>query len=303
MDFRGKPLPEAVVETSLPGLTRKSGKVRDIYDVGDGLLIVASDRISAYDSILATGIPLKGRVLTGLSLFWFDYLADVTPNHFITSDLDEIGNGTLEAGEIFAGRSMLVRKARVIPIECVVRGYIAGSGWRSYKASGEVCGIEIPGALRQSDKLGEPIFTPSTKAEEGHDENISFEETVNTVGAEVAREIRDKSLAIYKKAADYAAERGVIIADTKFEFGVCDAGIILIDEVLTPDSSRFWPADDYEPGRSQKSFDKQYVRDYLDESGWDHRPPAPPLPDEVVIGTLDKYVEAYERLSGETFTF
>jgi len=301
LQFRGKDLPEAVIETDVPFWAKSSGKVRDIYDTGENLLIVATDRISAYDSVLGSGIPCKGRVLTGLSLFWFDFLEDVTENHLVETDLSKIDQRLPERADILEGRTMLVTKAQVIPVECVVRGYLAGSGWRSYRASREVCGISLPPGLKESDQLPEPIFTPATKAESGHDENISFERMAKTVGAETARELRDRSIAIYEKASRYARERGVIIADTKFEFGTVDGRVILIDEVLTPDSSRFWPADDYEPGRSQKSFDKQYVRDYLDESGWDHSPPAPGLPGEVVLRTLERYVEAYERLTGRTF--
>jgi len=301
MQFRGSTLPEAISETDIPFWPKKSGKVRDIYDTGENLLIVATDRISAYDGILGSGIPCKGRVLTALSLFWFDFLKDVIENHLIETDLAKIDERLLDHADALEGRTMLVRKADVIPIECVVRGYLAGSGWRSYRETGEVCGIELPDGLEESDRLGEPIFTPATKAQSGHDENISFESMAETAGAETAGELRDRSIAIYEKASRYAREKGVIIADTKFEFGKVDGAIILIDEVLTPDSSRFWPADDYAPGRSQKSFDKQYVRDYLDESGWDHSPPAPALPDEVVVKTLDKYVEAYERLTLEAF--
>lgn len=301
MRFRGRQLPPAVTSTNIPFWPRRSGKVRDVYDTGENLLIVATDRISAYDSILGSGIPGKGRLLTALSLFWFEFLKDVTPNHLVTTDVVKADKRLLPFSEVAAGRSMLVKKAKVLPIECVVRGYLSGSGWKGYKESGAVCGIKLPAGLVESDKLPEPIFTPATKAETGHDENISFEQAANAIGREAAATLRDSSKAIYQKAADYAATRGIIIADTKFEFGVADEGIILIDEVLTPDSSRFWPADDYAPGRGQKSYDKQYVRDYLDEIGWDHQPPAPALPDEIVTRTLEKYVEAYERLSGEKF--
>ncbi len=303
MKFRNRQLPPAVTETSVPLWPRASGKVRDIYDAGDTLLIVASDRISAYDSVLASPIPCKGRVLTTLSLFWFDFLSDITPNHLITADVVAHDSRLSEYTADLVGRSMFVKKAKVIPVECVVRGYLSGSGWRSYRDTGEVCGIQLPDGLTESDKLPEPIFTPATKAASGHDENISFEETVSTIGAELAETILDRSLAIYSKASDYAATKGIIIADTKFEFGVVDGQVILIDEVLTPDSSRFWPADDYAPGRSQKSFDKQFVRDHLDETGWDHNPPAPALPDDVVVRTLEKYVDAFEQLTGKTFDF
>lgn len=301
MQFRGSTLSDAITETDIPFWPKKSGKVRDIYDTGENLLIVATDRISAYDSILGNGIPCKGRVLTQLSLFWFDFLKDITENHVIETDLAKIDKRLLDHADALEGRTMLVRKADVIPIECVMRGYLAGSGWRSYAKTGEVCGIVLPDGLKESDRLPELLFTPATKAESGHDENIPFERMVEIAGAETASGLRHRSIGIYEKASRYARNKGVIIADTKFEFGMVDGGITLIDEVLTPDSSRFWPADDYEPGRSQKSFDKQYVRDYLDESGWDHSPPAPALPDEVVVKTLEKYVEAYERLTLEAF--
>ncbi len=301
MKLKGATLPAAVTSTGIPFWPKRSGKVRDVYDTGKHLLIVASDRISAYDSVLANGIPCKGRVLTSLSLFWFDFLKDVAPNHLVTSDVTAADGRLKEYAAILAGRSMLVKKARVLPVECIVRGYLSGSGWRSYKKTGAVCGIKLPDKLVESDKLPEPLFTPTTKAEEGHDEDISFAETVNRIGREAAETIRDRSIEVYTKASEYARTRGIIIADTKFEFGLIDGEITLIDEVLTPDSSRFWPADDYEPGRGQKAFDKQYVRDYLDKSGWDHQPPAPALPEEVVVRTLERYIEAYEQLSGETF--
>jgi phosphoribosylaminoimidazole-succinocarboxamide synthase len=303
MKFRGKQLPPAVTSTNIPFWPKRSGKVRDVYDTGESLLIVATDRISAYDSILGSGIPGKGRLLTALSLFWFDFLKDVTPSHLITADVVKADKRLMPFSEVAAGRSMLVKKARVLPIECVVRGYLSGSGWKGYRESGTVCGIKLPAGLKESDKLPEPIFTPATKAETGHDENISFEQAADIIGQTAAKTLRDRSIRIYRKAADYAATKGIIIADTKFEFGISDDRVILIDEVLTPDSSRFWPADDYAPGGSQKSYDKQYLRDYLDEIGWDHQPPAPALPDEVVTKTLEKYVEAYERLSGEKFGF
>ena len=302
MQFRGSTLPEAITETRIPFWPKRSGKVRDIYDTGDHLLIIATDRISAYDSVLGTGIPCKGRLLTQLSLFWFDFLGDVSTNHLVETELRKMDPRIADYAEELEGRAMLVEKAEVIPVECVVRGYLAGSGWRSYQNSGEVCGVALPGGLRESDRLGEPIFTPATKAESGHDENIPFERMIEMVGERDAAELKHRSITIYSKASEYARGKGIIIADTKFEFGRTDGGIILIDEVLTPDSSRFWPADDYEAGRSQKSFDKQYVRDYLDESGWDHSPPAPGLPDDVAVKTLDKYVEAFERLTGRTFT-
>jgi len=302
MDFRGKPLPPAVTSTSIPFWPKRSGKVRDIYDTGGALLIVATDRISAYDCVLASGIPAKGRILTGLSLFWFDFLSGLVQNHLISAEApsdERLGRFR----PLLAGRSMLVKKARVIPVECVARGYLSGSAWRSYVRTGEVCGVKLPKGLRESDRLPEPVFTPATKAESGHDENISFGEAASFVGRETAETLRDVTLAVYEKAAAYALSKGVIIADTKFEFGVHDGRVILVDEVLTPDSSRFWPADDYAPGRVQKSFDKQFVRDYLDSSGWDHQMPAPFLPEDVIVKTVEKYVEAFERLTGRKFTF
>ena len=266
-----------------------SGKVREIYEEGDDLIMVASDRISVYDVILPTEIPDKGKVLTQMSLFWFELTADIVPNHFISEDVPP------EA----VGRGMRVKKLDIYPVECVVRGYLSGSGWREYRESGAICGIELPEGLRESDKLPEPIFTPATKAELGeHDENIDFDRAAEIIGDRpLIEELRRISLQIYRTAADHAAQRGIILADTKFEFGSSGAaGVVLADEVLTPDSSRFWPADDYEPGRSQASFDKQYVRDYSDSAGWNHTPPGPELPDEVVQNTRAKYVEAYERI-------
>ena len=271
------------------------GKVRDIYELGDDLLMVASDRISAYDVILPDPIPDKGAVLTQMSVFWFDLLADVCPNHFLSSEVP---------AEV-TGRAIRVRRLDMHPVECVVRGYLSGSGWREYRESQSVCGIELPGGLRESEKLPEPIFTPATKAEIGeHDENVDFERAVELVGNRGLMEaLRDASIELYSRAANHAAERGIILADTKFEFGShAGAEVVLGDEVLTPDSSRFWPADEYEPGRPQRSFDKQYVRDYLDSVGWDHTPPAPPLPEEVVASTRARYVEAYERLSERSFS-
>jgi len=276
-----------------------SGKVRDVYRVGSGqLLFVATDRISAFDYVLATGIPHKGHVLTQLSLFWFDFLKDIVPNHLVTTDTNRYPAEVQRYTDQLRGRSMLVRKAEMFPVECVVRGYLSGSGWKEYKASGSVCGIELPTGLLESDPLPEPIFTPATKATTGHDENISFDEMTKLVDPEDARRLRDLSLAVYKSAAAYAREKGIIIADTKFEFGRTAAGITLADEVLTPDSSRFWPVDLYQPGKSQPSFDKQYVRDYLEEIHWNKQPPAPALPTEVARRTSQKYVEAYERLTG-----
>lgn len=276
-----------------------SGKVRDVYELGsDHLLFVATDRISAFDYVLATGIPHKGQVLTQLSLFWFEFLKDIVPNHLVTADVTRYPREAQKYADDLRGRSMLVQRAEMFPVECVVRGYLSGSGWKEYKANGSVCGIKLPAGLRESDQLPEPIFTPATKATTGHDENISFEQMAQIVDAEDARKLRDLSLAVYKKAADYARTKGIIIADTKFEFGRTAAGITLADEVLTPDSSRFWPAEKYHPGMTQESFDKQYVRDYLEEIRWNKQPPAPALPAEVAKRTSEKYVEAYRQLTG-----
>jgi phosphoribosylaminoimidazole-succinocarboxamide synthase len=275
-----------------------SGKVRELFEVGDELLLVASDRISAYDVVLDQPIPDKGRVLTGLSHYWFEVMEGVCPNHLVSiraEDLPDVGI------EDLAGRAMLCKRAEPIAIEFVVRGYLSGSGWKEYKASGEVCGQKLPGGLVESDKLPIPILTPATKAVTGHDENITEAQAAEVAGKDVYETARSYALAVYEKAADLAASRGVIIADTKFEFGIHDGEVILIDEVLTPDSSRFWPADEYSPGGSQPSFDKQYVRDWLDASGWDHNPPAPQLPADVVAATRRRYVEAYEKVSGRPF--
>jgi len=290
-----------VRETHLAGLKVRRGKVRDVYDLGDKLLIVATDRLSAYDVILPTGIPGKGRVLTALSLWWFDFLADVTPNHLVTADVKDMGPAARTNASLLAGRTMLCRKAKVFPVECVVRGYLAGSGWREYAKSGTVCGIPLPAGLKQCDRLPAPIFTPSTKAEAGHDENISFDRMAEILGKRVAETLRDRSLAVYRKAADYAAAHGILIADTKFEWGEAGGKVILVDEVLTPDSSRFWPADSYEPGHDQPSYDKQFVRNYLDTLDWNKTPPGPELPPDIVEMTRAKYVEAYERLTGRKF--
>jgi phosphoribosylaminoimidazole-succinocarboxamide synthase len=288
-----------VSQTNFPGLKlRGRGKVRDIYELGDRLLIVATDRLSAFDVVLPTPIPDKGRVLTQLSVFWFEKLADVVPHHVITAT--DFTGELAPYAESLRGRAMLVRKTDPAPIECVVRGYIVGSGWKDYQKTGKICGIPLPAGLRESDRLPEPIFTPSTKATTGHDENISFDETVERVGRKLAERLRDTSLEIYKRAVEHAAARGIIIADTKFEFGLQGDQLIWIDEALTPDSSRFWPADQYEPGRSQPSFDKQYVRDYLEQIGWNKQPPAPALPPEVVKATTAKYRDAYERITGHT---
>ncbi|MBI1740308.1 MAG: phosphoribosylaminoimidazolesuccinocarboxamide synthase [Acidobacteriales bacterium] len=276
-----------------------SGKVRDVYRLdNEHLLFVATDRISAFDYVLATGIPHKGRVLTQISLFWFEFLKDITPNHLVTADVNRYPATVREhAGEL-RGRSMMVMRAEMFPVECVVRGYLSGSGWKEYKASGKVCGIPLPAGLKESDQLPEPLFTPATKATTGHDINISFEEMCKLVDPGLSRQLRDLSLRIYKKAADYARQRGIIIADTKFEFGQTAQGITLADEVLTPDSSRFWPADTYQPGKVQESYDKQYVRDYLEEIRWNKQPPAPALPPEVARRTSEKYLEAYRQLTG-----
>lgn len=289
-----------LIQTDFPDLELfASGKVRDVYRIGaDRLLFVATDRISAFDYVLATGIPHKGRVLTQLSLFWFEFLKDVVANHLVTADVNRYPAEVRRYADQLRGRSMLVQSAEMFPVECVVRGYLSGSGWKEYKASGSVCGIKLPAGLRESDQLPEPIFTPATKATSGHDENISFEQMTKLVDAEDARQLRDLSLVIYKKAADYARTKGIIIADTKFEFGRTAAGITLADEVLTPDSSRFWPAEKYKPGMTQESFDKQYVRDYLEEIRWHKQPPAPALPLEVASKTSQKYVEAYRQLTG-----
>jgi len=276
------------------------GKVRDIYEAGDDLVLVATDRISAFDVVLPTAIPDKGRVLTALTLFWLDRTGDVVPNHLLTADLHEFPAPFTGQPEL-AGRAMLVKRARMIPIECVARGYLSGSGWKEYRDSGSVCGILLPSGLRESDRLPEPIFTPATKAAEGHDLNISIDEASDLIGRGLAERLREVTLAVYEHCAAIAVERGIIIADTKFEFGFADGELILCDEVLTPDSSRFWPADRYAPGGPQPSFDKQYVRDWLDASGWDHEPPPPELPVEVVEQTAARYREAYERLTGERF--
>lgn len=293
-------LDAVLLKTDFPDLKLfASGKVRDVYELGSNhLLFVATDRISAFDYVLATGIPHKGRVLTQLSLFWFDFLKDIVPNHLVTADVSHYPREAQNHADDLRGRSMLVQRAEMFPVECVVRGYLSGSGWKEYKATGSVCGIKLPAGLHESDQLPEPIFTPATKATTGHDENISFEQMAQIVDPEDARKMRDLSLAVYKKAADYARTKGIIIADTKFEFGRTDAGITLADEVLTPDSSRFWPADKYKPGMTQESFDKQYVRDYLEEIRWNKQPPAPALPAEVARRTSEKYVEAYRQLTG-----
>jgi phosphoribosylaminoimidazole-succinocarboxamide synthase len=293
-------LDTVLLQTDIPELElHASGKVRDVYTLdADRLLFVATDRISAFDYVLATGIPQKGRVLTQLSLFWFEFLKGIVPNHLIEADVSKYPATLQKFADQLRGRSMLVKRAEMFPVECVVRGYISGSAWKEYKADGKVCGIQLPAGLKESDKLPEPIFTPATKAASGHDENISFEQMVKLVGSDLSRQLRDLTLAIYTKAADYARTKGIIIADTKFEFGRTGAGITLADEVLTPDSSRFWPADKYRPGRAQESFDKQYVRDYLEEIHWNKQPPPPSLPPEVAGKTNEKYLEAYHQLTG-----
>jgi phosphoribosylaminoimidazole-succinocarboxamide synthase len=288
-----------LLQTDFPELTLHArGKVRDLYSLNGQLLFVATDRISAFDYVLATGIPEKGRVLTQLSLFWFDFLKDVVKNHLVTASVDQYPAPLKKYADDLRGRSMLVTKAQMIDIECVARGYLSGSGWKEYQKTGEVCGIKLPAGLKESDKLPEPIFTPATKALTGHDENISIEEMAKRTGKELAEKLRDLTLKIYKTAADYAAGRGIIIADTKFEFGQTSQGLILADEVLTPDSSRFWPADKYQPGKAQESFDKQFVRDYLEAIKWNKQPPAPSLPEDVARKTSEKYIEAYRILAG-----
>jgi len=290
------------MQSNLPFPVRR-GKVRDVYDLGQSLLIVATDRISAFDVIMPNGIPDKGRVLTALSLFWFSKLAGNSENHLLASDVKDYPSILQPFAEQIRGRSMLVKKAKVVPIECVARGYLAGSGWKEYQASQTVCGIKLPPGLRQCDRLPEPIFTPATKEETGHDINISFNEAAQRVGSDLASEMRKRTLSLYAQAAQYAQGRGIIIADTKFEFGqLPDGTLILIDEILTPDSSRFWPADSYKPGQDQPSFDKQFVRNWLETQPWNKTPPAPTLPEEVVQGTRKRYVEAYERLTGKSWS-
>ena len=290
----------AVLTTSIENYPKRSGKVRDIYQLPEAVLLVATDRISAYDVVMPNGIPDKGRVLTQISAFWFELFKDITPSHVISTAMKDLPEDC--RGEELDGRFMLCKKAEVVPIECVVRGYLAGSGWREYKESGTVCGIDLPPKLKQCSELPEPIFTPATKAEEGHDENLTFDGACEIVGKELMTQVRDRSIALYKKGREYAAQRGIILADTKFEWGKdADGELIVIDECLTPDSSRFWPADTYKPGRDQPSFDKQFVRNYLDEIKFDRTPPAPPLPAEIVQKTREKYIEAYTRLTGQKF--
>ncbi|MFM7846129.1 MAG: phosphoribosylaminoimidazolesuccinocarboxamide synthase [Planctomycetota bacterium] len=288
-----------LLETKLAGLPVRRGKVRDVFDLGDRLLMVSSDRISAFDWVLPTGIPDKGRVLTQASVHWFSQLP--VTHHLLSTDLSTISLPAGTSADDLAGRSMIVRKADVVPIECVVRGYLDGSGWKEYRQSGSVCGLQLPVGLKQCDRLPEPIFTPATKEQSGHDINISFERMVEIVGWELASRLRTLSLEVYRWGAEYAAARGILIADTKFEWGISDGELILIDEVLTPDSSRFWPADHYEPGHGQPSFDKQFVRDWLESTTWDKNSPPPALPASVVTKTREKYIECYERLAGQPF--
>lgn len=291
-----------VLRTAIEGVQGKHGKVRDIYDLGDSLLIAASDRLSAFDVIMKSGIPYKGQVLTQISKFWFEFLDGVVENHLIADDVSRFPAPFCDYPEQLAGRAMLVKKTKVLPVECIVRGYITGSGWKEYQKMGTVCGIQLPAGLKQCQKLPEVIFTPSTKAEIGeHDENIDFDTCVKLVGEEKAAYIRDKSIEIFKKASDYAASKGILLADTKFEWGEVNGEIILIDEVLTPDSSRFWPADKYEPGRDQESFDKQFVRNYLEEINFDKSGEGVVLPDDITEKTSAKYIEAYEKLTGNPF--
>jgi phosphoribosylaminoimidazole-succinocarboxamide synthase len=293
---------ETILQTNIAGAEPSRGKVRDIYDLGDKLLIVATDRISAFDVVMANGIPYKGMVLTQISLFWFDFLGGDVEHHLISADVSNFPEPFSDYADQLVGRSMLVKKGEVLPIECVVRGYLAGSGWREYQESQSVCGVPLPAGLKQCQKLPELIFTPATKAERGtHDENISFERCVDLVGEESAAYIRDKSIVVFTKAGDYAESKGMILADTKFEWGVVDDRIILIDEILTPDSSRFWPADKYEAGRDQESFDKQFVRNYLESINFDKSGPGVELPNDIAARTSEKYIEAYERLTGKKF--
>jgi len=296
------PFAAPVIQTRLNGAApHRQGKVRDIYELGDRLVLVATDRISAFDYVLGSGIPDKGKVLTQLSAFWFDQTHDIVPNHLIATDVAEFPAGLREDADMLAGRSMLVRKTNPIPIECVARGYLSGSGWKDYRLTGTVCGVPLPGGLRESDRLPAPVFTPATKATSGHDVNISQAEAGRIVGDRLVATLRDLTLQLYAFGAAHAESRGIILADTKFEFGFAGGELILIDEVCTPDSSRLWPADGYAPPGPQPSFDKQYVRDWLDMSGWDREPPAPELPAEVVARTARRYREAYERLTGEAF--
>ncbi|MFQ6041330.1 MAG: phosphoribosylaminoimidazolesuccinocarboxamide synthase [Candidatus Poribacteria bacterium] len=291
--------PNVVMETELKNVKLfRRGKVRDIYDLDDRLLFVATDRLSAFDYVLPNGIPYKGKVLTGLSSFWFNYTRSIVDNHFISSDIADLPSNLDRYAELLSGRFMLVRKAERIDIECVVRGYLAGSAWREYQLSGRVCGVKLPSGLRESEKLPEIIFTPATKADSGHDENITISRMENLIGKDLAKQLIERSTAIFAYASEKAESQGLILSDTKFEFGLLNGKLLVIDEMLTPDSSRFWPMDDYEPGRPQKSFDKQYVRDYLESISWNKQPPMPQLPEEVIRRTSEKYLEAYRRIVG-----
>ena len=293
---------EILLEAKLPLPLVARGKVRDIFDMGDSLLFVASDRISAFDCVLGSGIPCKGRVLTQMSLFWFDLLSDLTQNHLLTADVKDYPRKLSKFRSTLEGRSMIVKKAQMVQVECVARGYLAGSGWKEYQTSRKVCGIPLPAGLRDGDKLPEPIFTPATKAITGHDVNVSFNYIAGLIGVDLAGQLRDLTLDIYNRAALYSRERGIILADTKLEFGFINGELSLADEALTPDSSRFWPADTYKPGGAQASFDKQYVRDFLETLDWNKRPPAPQLPGDVIRKTSEKYQEAYSRLTGRQFS-
>ena len=292
-----------VIKTDLPIKNFKKGKVRDVYDLGDKLLLIVTDRISAFDFVLSEPIPNKGICLTQISKFWFDYFRDIIPSHIISSNIKDFPKEIRQYADILRGRSMLVKKAKVFPIECIVRGYISGSAWNSYKKDRTVCGIKLSAGLKESDKFDQPLFTPSTKADSGHDINISFDEMIKLIGKEDAEKLKEYSLKIYKKGSEFALKKGIIIADTKFEFGKINDQVIIVDEVLTPDSSRFWPADLYEPGKSQPSFDKQYVRDYLISTNWDKNSIPPNLPFEIIDETQRKYQEAYEKITGKKFNF
>lgn len=291
---------EVLLETKLPLTLKTRGKVRDVYEIDQHLLFVATDRISAFDCVLGSGIPCKGRILTQMSVFWFGFLKDVVPNHLETADINQYPNKLAKYASMLEGRSMLVKRAEMLAIECVARGYMAGSGWKDYQQTGKVCGIPLPSGLRDGDRLPEPIFTPATKAQTGHDVNVTFQYVANQLGLDVAGQLRDLTLGIYNRASEHALQNGIILADTKFEFGFIEGQLVLADEVLTPDSSRYWPADTYRPGGPQFSFDKQYVRDYLETLSWNKQPPAPSLPDDVVRKTAEKYEEAYTRLTGRS---
>jgi len=293
-------IPSAITQIEIPILEKfKSGKVREVYDLGEHYLFIASDRISAFDCVMPNGIPDKGRILNMISKFWFERTNDIVKNHMVSTDISDFPVSIQSYASLLQGRSMLVKKAELLPVECIVRGYLIGSGWKEYQKSTTIGGMPLREGYKMADKLDEPIFTPSTKADEGHDENISIDQMVKIVGEELGKQLIDVSLKLYKTAADFALTKGIIIADTKFEFGIVDGELILIDEVLTPDSSRFWPADTYKPGSSPFSFDKQYVRDYLETLDWDKTPPAPELPEEIVLKTREKYLEAYELLTGK----